>query len=208
MRPPGVVFEPKGVDRCLGFLQVGPDLHVVEQFALQLRWNRSSLPMVVGERGFLSRCVMPFSRQIRSNITSPPPRLNRAVNCLPLSVSTSSGTPNRCRASTKAWRPTCCRSRDTSYPQVQLATVELAFRHEMLLGLARSLFALPATAAAGGAEQSAGHQRRVSTPGSRPQSSPIADGSYARPAYARDGEPGSPGTSRACVSRESALLPA
>lgn len=46
---------------------------------------------------------MPFSRQIRSNIVSPGlPEPNRAVNCLPLSVSTSSGTPNRSRASPKA----------------------------------------------------------------------------------------------------------
>lgn len=40
------------------------------------------------------RAVMPFSRQIRSNITSAGRGLvNRPVNCLPLSVSTSEGTP-------------------------------------------------------------------------------------------------------------------
>jgi hypothetical protein len=56
-------------------------------------WNRSIFPVVVGERGWVSRRVMPLSRQIRSNSTSPP-LPNRSVNCLPLSVSTSPGTPN------------------------------------------------------------------------------------------------------------------
>jgi hypothetical protein len=46
--------------------------------------------------GWVSRWAMPFLRQILSNSTSPlrvaclP---NRSVNCLPLSVITSSGTP-------------------------------------------------------------------------------------------------------------------
>ena len=44
---------------------------------------------------------MPLSRQIRSKSTSPP-LPNRSVNCLPLSVSTSSGTPNRVIASANA----------------------------------------------------------------------------------------------------------
>ena len=42
---------------------------------------------------------MPFLRQILSNSTSPGPYLpNRSVNCLPLSVMISSGTPNRASA--------------------------------------------------------------------------------------------------------------
>ena len=50
--------------------------------------------VVVGERGLVSRWVMPFSRQIRSNITSAGRgRPNRPVNCLPLSVRTSPGIP-------------------------------------------------------------------------------------------------------------------
>jgi hypothetical protein len=50
--------------------------------------------VVVGERGLVSRCTIAFSRQIRSKSTSPPRgRPNRPVNCLPLSVSTSSGMP-------------------------------------------------------------------------------------------------------------------
>ncbi len=36
---------------------------------------------------------MPFSRQIRSNNTSPVPGPNRPVNTLPLSVKISRGTP-------------------------------------------------------------------------------------------------------------------
>jgi hypothetical protein len=51
----------------------------------------------------VSRAVIPFSRQIRSNITSPGRGLvNRPVNCLSLSVSTSAGTPKRCIAATNA----------------------------------------------------------------------------------------------------------
>jgi hypothetical protein len=46
---------------------------------------------------------MPFSRQIRSNITSPGRGLvNRPVNCFPLSVSTSPGTPNFSSATANA----------------------------------------------------------------------------------------------------------
>jgi hypothetical protein len=57
-------------------------------------WNRSTLPVVVGARTLVRRWVMPFSRKIRSNSTSAGRGLpNRPVNCLPLSVKTSSGTP-------------------------------------------------------------------------------------------------------------------
>jgi hypothetical protein len=56
--------------------------------------SRSIFPVVVGERGLVSRWVMPFSRQIRSNSTSAGRGLpNRPVNCLPLSESTSPGHP-------------------------------------------------------------------------------------------------------------------
>jgi hypothetical protein len=40
---------------------------------------------VVGEYGAVSRCRMPLSAQIRSNITGPGPRPNRPVKTLPLS---------------------------------------------------------------------------------------------------------------------------
>ena len=56
--------------------------------------SRSILPVVVGDLGLVRRGVMPFSRQIRSNSTSAGRGLmNRPVNTVPLSVSTSSGTP-------------------------------------------------------------------------------------------------------------------
>ena len=56
--------------------------------------QRSIFPVVVGVRGRVSRVVMPFSRQIRSNSTSLGRGLvNLPVNCLPLSVSTSPGIP-------------------------------------------------------------------------------------------------------------------
>jgi hypothetical protein len=35
-----------------------------------VRWNRSILPVVVGDRGAVSGWVMPFSRQIRSKRVS------------------------------------------------------------------------------------------------------------------------------------------
>src|SRR5437588_783038 len=56
-------------------------------------WNRSIFPVVVGERGWVRICSMPFSRQIRSKSTSTGGCANRPVNTLPLSVSTWSGTP-------------------------------------------------------------------------------------------------------------------
>lgn len=57
--------------------------------------NSSTFPVVVGDRGAVSRWRMPFSRPIRSNSTSPAPGPNRPVNTLPLSVGTASGTPWR-----------------------------------------------------------------------------------------------------------------
>ncbi len=45
---------------------------------------------------------MPLSAQIRSNITGPGPRPNRAVKTLPLSVRISPGTPRRRSASASA----------------------------------------------------------------------------------------------------------
>jgi hypothetical protein len=49
--------------------------------------SRSTFPVVVGEYGAVSRCRMPLSAQIRSNITGPGPVPNRPVNTLPLNVS-------------------------------------------------------------------------------------------------------------------------
>jgi hypothetical protein len=65
--------------------------------------QRSIFPVAVGVRGLVSRVMMPFSRQIRSNSTSEGRgRVNLPVNCLPLSESTSAGTPNRARAPANA----------------------------------------------------------------------------------------------------------
>ena len=59
-----------------------------------MAWNRSIFPVVVGERGAVSRCLIPFSRQIRSKSTSTGRWWPyRPVNTFPLSVRTSSGTP-------------------------------------------------------------------------------------------------------------------
>jgi hypothetical protein len=65
--------------------------------------QRSTFPVVVGEYGPVSLAVMPCSRQTRSNSTSAGRGLvNRPVNCLPLSVSTSDGTPYRFIAAVNA----------------------------------------------------------------------------------------------------------
>ena len=47
--------------------------------------SRSTLPVVVGEYGAVSRCRIPFSVQIRSKRTGPGPSPNRPVKTLPLS---------------------------------------------------------------------------------------------------------------------------
>jgi len=39
-------------------------------------WNRSPFPVVVGDRGAVNKCWIPFSRQTRSNNTSPLPGPN------------------------------------------------------------------------------------------------------------------------------------
>lgn len=57
------------------------------------RWNRSTFPVVVGERGRVSRWAIPFSRSTRSNNTSTGGALNRPVKTFPLSVRISSRTP-------------------------------------------------------------------------------------------------------------------
>ena len=65
--------------------------------------QRSIFPVVVGVRGRVSRVVMPFSRQIRSNSTSDGRgRVNLPVNCLPLSESTSPGIPCQAREAANA----------------------------------------------------------------------------------------------------------
>jgi hypothetical protein len=64
-------------------------------------WKRSTFPFWFGEAGAVSRRVMPFLRQILPDSTSPfrvPCLPKRSVNCLPLSVLISSGTPNRASA--------------------------------------------------------------------------------------------------------------
>ena len=67
----------------------------------KVRWNLSIFPVVVGDAGWVSRCVIALWRQILSNNTSPPlPK--RSVNCLPLSVKISSGTPYRRSAAANA----------------------------------------------------------------------------------------------------------
>ena len=69
----------------------------------------------------MSRWTMPLSRQIRSNSTSPP-LPNRSVNCLPLSVSTSSGIPKR--------RSAAANARHTARPVARRTTVAITQNRE------------------------------------------------------------------------------
>jgi hypothetical protein len=74
----------------------------------ELRTDRlvptSTFPVVVGERGGISRCRIPFSAQTRSNNTSAelPAGPNRPVKTLPLSVKICSRTPCRRSAASSA----------------------------------------------------------------------------------------------------------
>ena len=93
MRPVGVVVAHPVVDRGLRRQErrrTGGRRRATR--AATSDGSARSCPVVVGERGAVSRCVIPLRRQILSNSTSPP-RPKRSVNCLPLSVSTSSGAP-------------------------------------------------------------------------------------------------------------------
>ena len=82
--------------------------------------SRSIFPVVVGDLGLVSRWVMPFSRQIRSNSTSAGRgRPNRPVNCLPLSLSTSAGIPYSCIAVTNARHTARAVARSTTVAMTQ-----------------------------------------------------------------------------------------
>ena len=84
VRPVIVVVSHPGIDRRLGCLELGNGPVRSKKSGRRVRWKRSTLPFWFGEAGWVSRCRMPFLRQIRSNITSPP-FPNRSVNCFPLS---------------------------------------------------------------------------------------------------------------------------
>ena len=80
-------------------------MFVVEEFGPEGAVESLHLAGLFGDAGAVSRCLIPFSRQILSNSTSPlrvPWVPNRSVNCLPLSAVISSGTPNRSSASANA----------------------------------------------------------------------------------------------------------
>lgn len=60
------------VDRRLGVLTIGKNLSRGNSVFVVL-WNRSVMPVVVGERGAVRRAVILFSRQICSNSALPGP---------------------------------------------------------------------------------------------------------------------------------------
>ena len=106
MGPVGVVVGDPRVDRGLRLVQ-----RLVNGSAASRKSGRTgavepSPPSRSGSvrPGAVSRWVIPLLRQILSNSTSPcgPYLPNRSVNCLPLSVMISSGTPNRASASASA----------------------------------------------------------------------------------------------------------
>ena len=96
-----VLVGDPGVEGGLSGLDGGKGL-ASQDSRRRARWNRSTLPVVVGERGAVSRWRMPFSLQIRSKSTSPVPGPKRPVNTLPLSVRIWSGTPWRRMARARA----------------------------------------------------------------------------------------------------------
>ena len=53
---------------------------LVSNSARRVRWNRSILPVVVGDRGNVRRCSIPYWRQVASNSTSTGGAKNRPVN--------------------------------------------------------------------------------------------------------------------------------
>ncbi len=93
MRPLVVVLVHPGVDARPARRRDRAKTLPSRNSRLSVLWNRSTLPVVVGDRGAVNRWRMPFSRQIRSNSTSPVPGPKRPVNTLPLSVRIASGTP-------------------------------------------------------------------------------------------------------------------
>ena len=84
--------------------------------------SRSTFPVVAGEYGAVSRCLMPLLVRIRSNITGPGPGPNRAVNTLPLPVRIWAGTPCRASASLSAWHTgrAVARTTSRSFPLITL----------------------------------------------------------------------------------------
>jgi hypothetical protein len=90
----------------------------VEQLQLQCLVQALDLPGRGRRAGLVSRWVMPFSRQIRSNSTSAGRGLpNRPVNCLPKSVSTSPGIPSSAIATVNA--------RQTAWAVARITTVAI-----------------------------------------------------------------------------------
>jgi hypothetical protein len=103
MRTAGVVLHLPGIHRDLRGLQTLERAVRVEQLILDAAMPPFDFPGGVGDRGLVSRWVMPLCRQIRSKSTSAGRGApNRPVNCLPLSLSTSSGTPYSAIASQNA----------------------------------------------------------------------------------------------------------
>ena len=82
-------------------------------------WNRSTFPVVVGDRGAVNKCRTPFSMQTRSNNTGPGPGPNRAVNTFPLSVKIPSGTPCLRIAAASASHTGRAVARTTSFADTQ-----------------------------------------------------------------------------------------
>jgi hypothetical protein len=107
MRPGAVVVHPL-IKGPLSRLQIRESCPVLRNSARILRWKRSILPVVVGLRGWVSRCSIPLSRQMRSKSTSTGGWLNRPVNTLPLSVKICSGAPLVASAPANLRRPRGC----------------------------------------------------------------------------------------------------
>jgi hypothetical protein len=89
MRPLGVVVVHPGIQSLLQLRDRGVLVIMLgEELGPYCLMPALHLPVVVGDRGAVNRCRIPFSAQIRSNTTSAelPAGPNRPVKTLPLSV--------------------------------------------------------------------------------------------------------------------------
>jgi hypothetical protein len=114
VRPIGVVLVHPRIDGGLSSLDRFERALLVEELGTEGAWHRSTFPFWFGEASAVSRWVIPLRRQILSDSTSPA-LPNRSVNCFPLSVITSSGTPNAASACANAKhiaRPVACSTTD------------------------------------------------------------------------------------------------
>ena len=125
VRPVGVVARHPRVDRRLRLLErgrTGPPRRGTRGGTCRGTAPPSRSGSVTP--GAVSRCVIPLlaADLVEQHLTRAAVPLNRSVNCLPLSVITSSGTPNRASA--------CANARHTARPVARSTTFAITQNRE------------------------------------------------------------------------------